>query len=142
MELRHAQADDAETISGLLKALGYVLHAAAVRQQLADVAARADDAVFVAVTGDRVVGCISVHGLPLFHRVERFGRITAFVVAEAERGKGVGSCLLAHAHAWLMSIGCSRFELTSGDHRTEARRFYERHGYRRDGQRLVRRATL
>jgi N-acetylglutamate synthase-like GNAT family acetyltransferase len=142
MEIRHAKVDDAEQIRGLMNELGYVVTAALIGQQLVSFEECADDAVLVAVAGDKVIGCISLHVLPMFHLAKKLGRITSFVVTGALRGRGAGSQLLASAQAWLESAGCSKFELTSADHRVEAHRFYERHGYCRDGQRLARHATI
>jgi hypothetical protein len=34
-----------------------------------------------------------------------------------------------------------KLEVTSGDQRIDAHRFYERHGFRRDGQRLTSQAS-
>jgi hypothetical protein len=44
---------------------------------------------------------------------------------------------MAVAHAWFRTQGCVRVEVTSGDHRADAHRFYARHGYARQGQRLL-----
>jgi GNAT superfamily N-acetyltransferase len=116
--------------------------AALIRQQLIDFAGCADDVVLVGLADDKVIGCISLHVLPMFHLAERLGRITSFVVTATARGQGVGSQLLFSAQAWFEAARCCKFELTTADHRAEAQRFYARHGYHRDGQRLARKATL
>ncbi len=142
MDIRPANVDDADRISDLMNELGYAVTAAMIRQQLIDFDGCCDDAVLVAVADDNVVGCISLHALRMFHLAQKLGRITSFVVTSASRGRGLGSQLLASAHTWFESAGCSKFELTSADHRIEAHRFYARHGYRHDGQRLARKVTI
>jgi N-acetylglutamate synthase-like GNAT family acetyltransferase len=142
MEIRPARVDDAEQLSGLMVELGYVVTAELIRQQLICFAESADDAVLVAVADDKVIGCISLHVLPMFHLAKKLGRITAFVITNAARNSGVGAQLLASAHVWFEAAGCTKFELTSADHRIDAHRFYERHGYSRDGLRLARKAVI
>ncbi|WP_116140921.1 GNAT family N-acetyltransferase [Trinickia diaoshuihuensis] len=64
------------------------------------------------------------------------GRITSMVVDEHYRGRGIGSRLIAQAEQWFDAVGCVKLEVTSADSRLNAHRFYERHGFVRDGQRL------
>lgn len=142
MEIRHANVDDAETISDLMFELGYAVTVAQIRQQLLDFCERPGEAVLVALADDKLIGCISLHVLPMFHLAKKLGRITAFVITATARGSGVGTQLLSAAHAWFVAAGCTKFELTSADRRVDAHRFYERHGYARDGLRLSRNAII
>ncbi len=142
MEIRSAVPADAGELSALIGELGYPGDPQQLRRTLVDLDGAAADAVLLAVDGQRLLGCISLHALPLFHRAGRLGRITAFVVASGQRGRGTGSALLASAHEWFGSAGCVKFEVTTGDHREAAHRFYQQHGYVRDGQRLARSASL
>ncbi len=138
---RLATDDDAPRIVTLLQQLGYETPLEIVRRNITLSSANGDDAAFVAVdeTG-QIVGCIGLHALTLFHLAGRLGRITALVVEENVRGSGVGHALMAAAHAWFNERGCVKFEVTSSDHRVAAHRFYARHGYARDGQRLARKS--
>ncbi|AJC20134.1 GNAT family N-acetyltransferase [Pandoraea pulmonicola] len=138
---RLAIDDDAPRIVTLLSQLGYDTPLEIVRRNIALSAAQGDDAAFVALDADgQIVGCIGLHALTMFHLAGRLGRITALVVEENVRGSGVGHALMATAHAWFRERGCEKFEVTSSDHRVAAHRFYARHGYARDGQRLARRS--
>ncbi|GGY03794.1 hypothetical protein GCM10007386_38240 [Pseudoduganella dura] len=68
----------------------------------------------------------------------QLGRITSMVVDERHRGSGVGGALIGAAEQWFAAAGCVKVEVTSSDRRLDAHRFYERHGFLRDGQRLAR----
>ena len=142
MEIRRANADDAQQISSLIDELGYVITEELIQQKLATFRDSVNDAVLVAVVDGRLVGCISLHAMAVFHKEGNFGRVTSFVVTTMQRSQGVGAALLASAHVWFESMNCSKFELTSGDQRTDAHRFYEGHGYRRDGQRFSRKVSV
>lgn len=139
LRTRLAIDDDAPRIVTLLSQLGYDTPLEIVRRNIALSTAQGDDAAFVALDADgQIVGCIGLHALTMFHLAGRLGRITALVVEENVRGSGVGHALMAAAHAWFRERGCEKFEVTSSDHRVAAHRFYARHGYARDGQRLAR----
>ncbi len=140
MEIRRANPDDARPIMGLIEELGYSVTVESIWEKVAGIQDSVDDAVLLAVIDRQVVGCITMHAMPMFHIEGKLGRITAFVVTSKVRSQGVGAMLLASAHRGFESAGCSKFELTSGDQRTRAHQFYESHGYRRGGQRLSREA--
>ena len=140
MEIRHATHADAKQISALVGELGYTATPELIRDKLACIQESSADAVFVAVADDRVSGCISLHALPMFHREGKLGRITSLVVADDQQGLGMGSALLASSHVWLEDAGCVKFEVTSGDRRERAHRFYKQHGYSREGLRFARKA--
>ncbi|MEX3629108.1 MAG: GNAT family N-acetyltransferase [Burkholderia sp.] len=136
--IREARPADAPAISALLHQLGYEAGPALVHGKLVALAGSAADAVLVAAIDGEVAGCISLHALPLFHAEGRLGRITSLVVDQGRRSRGIGAALMAAAAAWFETAGCVKTEVTSGDHRADAHRFYACHGYARDGQRLSR----
>lgn len=139
-DIRPAGLEDAVQIALLIHELGYVISPELVRNKLIAMAASDVDHALVAATGDRLLGCISLHAMPLFHAEGNLGRITALVVRTEKRGQGVGRALIVAAHAWFEAAHCVRLEVTSGDHREVAHRFYARHGYAREGQRLLRKS--
>lgn len=59
----------------------------------------------------------------------RRAQIESVRVAANARGQGLGAALLADAEARARAAGCSLIQLTSNATRTDALRFYERHGY-------------
>ncbi|TPN83668.1 GNAT family N-acetyltransferase [Mesorhizobium sp. CU2] len=74
--------------------------------------------VTVAVAGERIVGFIAVNG----------EWVDQLYLDPAWTGQGIGSRLLARATAGMPSIKLRCFQAN-----TDARRFYERHGFRAEG---------
>jgi GNAT superfamily N-acetyltransferase len=131
MKIREAELVDAGAISGLLAELGYPAEASDTLRRLPQIVGRETDGVLVAVRGDEVIGLVSIHAMPLLHREGNAGRITALAVTQSARGEGVGTALVRAAEDWAWSRNCRRIEVTSGDHRHGAHKFYEQVGYRR-----------
>ena len=136
--IRAAVAGDAEAIASLLAELGYPSDRHAVAGRLAAVAASDSDAVFVAVARGVPVGLSTVHIIPLFHRPSPLARITAFVVAESARRKGIGAALVRACQQFAASHHAERLEVTSGDARSGAHAFYLAQGFHREGVRFSR----
>lgn len=70
--------------------------------------------------------------VPVVHQVGDWCRITALVVDENARGRGVGQALISAAEEAALATGCVRIEATSARRRKDAHRFYDRLGYARD----------
>lgn len=134
---RESQPSDHYPIAMLLHQLGYETTPALILEKLQSLIPCPNDKIFVATVREKVVGSISLHALPLFHAPGNLGRITSMVVDERHQGRGIGSALIAAAERWFKTVGCVKLEVTSGDHRPDAHRFYAKHGFRRDGQRLA-----
>lgn len=136
--IRRAGPGDHDTIASLLHQLGYDVTPQQVAQRLAAMQDSPADLVLVATDGAAVTGCIGLHILPMFHAAGRLGRITSLVVDERWRGRRIGSALLDAAAGWFAAQGCIKMEVTSGNRRLDAHRFYESHGMVRDSQRFSR----
>lgn len=137
VSVRHATVDDKAFIAVLMNDLGYQVSPALMAEKIGAMAFSENDAALVAILEDTLVGVISLHALPMFHRSGHLGRITSLVVAASRRGSGVGSALMASADAWFQSQKCVKVEVTSGGQRADAHRFYQRLGFEREGQRLA-----
>jgi GNAT superfamily N-acetyltransferase len=98
-------------------------------------------AAFVAEIEGAVVALVTVSAVPMLHRTSLLGRISSFVVSAELTGRGIGTRLLEHAEAHLVSVGCGHIEVTSAMRRERAHRFYEERGYARQGLRFVRAFT-
>lgn len=138
LAIRDARSGDHCAIASLLHQLGYESAPAQVQERLLALSGSPADRVLVADLHGGVVGCISLHVLPLFHAGGKLGRITSLVVSECHRGQGIGAALITAAQRWFGSAGCVKVEVTSSDRRLDAHRFYGQHGFARDGQRLAR----
>jgi GNAT superfamily N-acetyltransferase len=130
MQIRLAHSADAEAINQLLDQLGYpqdgqATTAARIQTWVDDPAS----AAYVADVNGDILGVIAVHICPSFERDGAWARIAALVVSDRARGRGVGSRLVATAESFAASRGCLRMEVTSGDRRPDAHRFYQRRGY-------------
>src|SRR5262245_35619004 len=118
MTVRDATAADATDLVPLLAQLGYDVAPDALAARLAGATRVAGDAVLVACDGDgRIVGLGAFHIVPLIHRPGGLGRITALVVDERVRGRGVGKLLVDRFEALARAHRCERMEVTSNERR-------------------------
>jgi GNAT superfamily N-acetyltransferase len=134
---RTVTMDDAGAVRSLLAELGYALSEEGVRENIRRLADGTMDRTWVAEEAGRILGIVSVHLTPLFHAPGHAGRITSLVVHGPARGRGIGRALVEQAEAFCWRAGCDRLELTTGDHRHDAHRFYERLGYRIQSRRYI-----
>jgi GNAT superfamily N-acetyltransferase len=140
MNVRVALPTDAIQIHALLLELGYSPSIDAFLEQFAAYRSSSGTQVFVAAgQNSALLGVLSASVIPLFHQTGSLGRITALVVSSACRGKGVGTSLVAAAEDWFRSLGCQRAEVTSGDARLEAHKFYQARGFVPASQRFIKR---
>ncbi len=133
--VRDARPRDVETLTALIGSLGYKVTPAELRKRLAMLGKAGQD-VIVADRGG-VIGVLTTSTTKVLHRPRPVGRISMMVVAERERGHGVGAALVAEAEARLKAAGCGLVEVTSNAKRLRAHAFYERLGYERTSQRFV-----
>ncbi len=135
LRIRTAETADASQIAICLKSLGYGASADLVEAKL--MAFRDEtDAVLVACEGALIVGVVSIHITPLFHAPGHLARITALSIRDGHQRRGIGRSLMAAAEQWSWATGAARIDLTSGNHRPEAHRFYESLGYGTDSRRF------
>lgn len=137
MNVRKAEGPDCERLCVLIEQLGYSMGEAALKVRLNEYESSDRDLVLVAENEDHLIGMIVLHVTAPFHEERKWGRVSALVVFEGVRGKGVGRLLLEAADDFFLSKGCSRVELTSGDSRVDAHRFYLANGYEVKAKRFV-----
>jgi len=135
--IRGARESDSEAIAALLAELGYPNSPDFVSQKIQQLSRSTANPILVAIMNSRVVGVASLHVLPLFHEEGNLCRVTALVVAERCRGKGVGRKLIESAEAIARSNRCVKIEVTTGDHRLAAHAFYRTIGYEEVSRRLL-----
>jgi GNAT superfamily N-acetyltransferase len=131
--IRDARRDDAPRIATLLAELGYPTATEEVARRLDDLTAA--DAILL--TGD---GLIALHRIPRIAEGGAFARITALVVADGARGRGVAGTLLAAAEDRARRWGCDLIEVSSGrrPERAPAHAFYRAAGFADTGERSTR----
>jgi GNAT superfamily N-acetyltransferase len=129
-EVRPAQRADASAVNDLLVQLGYQQDgSAATADRIQAWAEEPANAVWVATGDSDLLGIIALQVCPFFERAGSWARITALVVSERARCRGAGSALVAAAEAFAVTHGCLRMEVTTADHRHDARAFYRHCGY-------------
>jgi GNAT superfamily N-acetyltransferase len=100
------------------------------RLALEEITAVSGNEVLVAELGGEVVGMCQL--IMFRHLQERGGRcaeIESVHNDERHRSAGIGGALLEAAVEQAAAAGCYRVQLTSNKSRTDAHRFYERHGF-------------
>ena len=137
MNIHRAKVEDSSEISELMDQLGYETSRELIESKLMKFDQTSIDVAFVAEIEDSIVGVISCHITSLFHQKGSSGRITSLVVKKDYRSLGVGKSLVQEAEVFFHSHDCVKSEVTSGDHRSEARIFYESCGYKQDERRFI-----
>lgn len=134
--IRPATKADTPQLARLFDLLDHKLGAAQIAVNL-QAMKKVGDQLIVAARGKDIVGACGVQATVHPHRDAPVGRITILVVAEAERGTGLGRTLLTEAERLLAERGCKLVEVTSNDRLTAAHRFYEHFGYARTSLRFA-----
>lgn len=137
VRVRVATTEDAAAIAHCLAELGYGTPVAAVQEKLDAFSTGNTDRAFIALSGESLLGTVSIHLIPLFHAYGYLGRLTALSVAKSHRRHGVGRALVDAAEQWALGAGALRIEVTSGDHRPGAHAFYASLGYESNERRFL-----
>jgi len=128
---------DESAIADLADQLGYPCALPEIRARMARIMQDEDQSILVAELADsKVVGWVHVF---IARRliVETFVEIGGLIVAEGQRGSGVGKVLLEAAEDWARDRGVSGMRVRSNVIRKEAHRFYKHLGYWRIKQQNV-----
>jgi N-acetylglutamate synthase-like GNAT family acetyltransferase len=136
--VREAGAGDEAAISALLGELGYPASVEEVDRRFERLEREVGSWLWLAVEGERVVGLVGLHVMPVIER-EPLGRVTAIVVTEGERRGGIGRALMERAEAEARRQGCERLEVTTADRRSEAHAFYRGLGFEEASRRFLKR---
>lgn len=129
----------ADAIAALLGQLGYPAAASSVRGRIRRMAADPGVVVLVAEesgTGT-VCGVATFHFVPVLHEDPLRGQLTALIVSEAERRRGVGLALVQHVEQLAARQGVASLVVTTANHRTETHQFYDKLGYSWTGRRYA-----
>ncbi len=129
MHIRNAQLGDAPAISNLSAQLGYPLTAGQAGANLSQILDLPGHAVFVAeLSPGEVVGWLHVFG-GLLLETGGYAEIGGLVVAEDQRGQGVGAALVDSACRWARENGYQTLWVHSNTIRQRAHHFYLNLGF-------------
>jgi GNAT superfamily N-acetyltransferase len=137
LTVRDACEGDASSISALLSELGHPTEAPDVPTRLARLRLEGGAALLVVDGEDMAQGFMSLAMHAVLHASGPVALITALVVREAARGRGVGRRLVVAATEWARSRGCVRLTVTSGEARADAHAFYPACGLVYTGRRFT-----
>ncbi len=129
--IRRVTAADAKHVALLLTELGYPSTEADVQERLDHALHNNTSCCLVAQSAGDVTGLISAELVPYFPYGSTICRVTALVVLSPHRGRGLGEKLLAAVTDFARQHHCSGIELTCGEQRVDAHRFYQRLGFSR-----------
>jgi aminoglycoside 6'-N-acetyltransferase I len=87
------------------------------------------DPIFVACEAGRPQGLIGLHLCHMIQYEKPVTRITALVVHDQSRRRGIGRLLIDYALRWAERAGCEFVELTSAVDRADAHAFYGSLGF-------------
>src|SRR4051812_1355480 len=112
VDLRAASPADAADLAALFRQLGHPVDSRAVATRLDGLAHDAASAVLVATGWNgAVIGTIALHWYPTLQAERPIAMITALVVDDAERGRGVGRLLLKAGAQAARVAGCDVLEI-------------------------------
>lgn len=137
MNIRRTSYKDIDPVLTLMHELGYFPEKSTIIENITKYARSPEYEVFVAEAKDKLVGCISLHVMQLFHIKGNVGRITSIAVSREYRRNGIGKALVEAADEYFRSMGCVKAEVTSADHRKDAHMFYQAVGFVLDERRFI-----
>jgi GNAT superfamily N-acetyltransferase len=129
IEIRPCTPEDAPAVSALLGELGYDVSSEAAAERMRRLSRTGLDPTFIAGEDGRPLGLIALHHCHMIQYPEPVARITALVVYQQARRRGIGRLLIDHALRWAEQRGCELVELTSALNREAAHAFYRDLGF-------------
>ena len=115
--------------------MGYEYPIEDTQANLMRIASNSTDRIYVAVSGDEVIGYIHACDYDLIY-AHHMKNIMGIAVSKAWKHKGIGRALLSAVEQWAKETGAKGIRLVSGASRTGAHMFYRRCGYEGDKMQL------
>jgi GNAT superfamily N-acetyltransferase len=135
--IREATEEDAPELARLLTVLGHPTDAGALRARWIHWHKEGNSALVAAREDGTLSGVATLHRTWVLHRPKPVGRITALIVDETDRGKGIGRSLVAGSEKLLSHAGCGLLEITSNQRLVDAHEFYRHLGYEQTSARFM-----
>ena len=136
--IRPPRAGDGDGIAALLTELGYPASATDVLKRMAELDRHGNVVTFVAALGDSPVGLATAYVIPVVHHDRPVAVLSALIVHETHRRRGVGRRLVEAAHVWAKERDAYRITVSSGLARAGAHAFYESLEYEHTSRRYSR----
>lgn len=134
--IRPAMLADTPALTRLLAQLGYDTEPGRIETMIY-LADSDSELITVAEINDQLVAVISLIFFDYFPAAARYARITAMVVDELHRSKGIGSELLEYARIKAAERDCACIEVTSSVSRKGTHDFYVNAGFHHDSYKFV-----
>jgi GNAT superfamily N-acetyltransferase len=135
--IREAGADDSDAVADLLTQLGYPCSDSDVERRLTRLGSA--DRLFLAELEGRVAGLAGIHVSPALEYDGDAAKVSAFVVDERVRRRGVGAALMRAVEEEARARGCELLFLTTAERREDAHAFYRSIGLEETGRRFAKR---
>jgi N-acetylglutamate synthase-like GNAT family acetyltransferase len=135
--IRVAGERDVGAIAPLLGQLGYPASALELGERLERLTDHPDAEVLVAELDGEVAGVAAYQLIDLLERPDPQCRITALVVDNRYRRRGVAFALLHTIEESARGLGCFRLEVTTRSERADALAFYRAAGFDERPHRLI-----
>lgn len=136
MNIRIARTEDSQHISALMHQLGYQISTTKVAEMISD-HQQHNDEIYVGIQNNEICAVIVLIYFTYFPDAQKLCRITALVVDEKLRGKGLGTALLNRARDSAIQQGCSSLELTTNMRRHNTHAYYEHLGFEKTSYKFV-----
>jgi GNAT superfamily N-acetyltransferase len=136
IKIRKVTIEDVKPLMPLIAQLGYPTTEESLIARIALYQLGFSDIAWVALSDDKVIGCIAMHLYDLFHSTERYARIVSLIIDEPFRRHGIGRSLIARAEKYAIKKNCAVLELSSSLKRYKhgSLDFYTSMGYTNDGE--------
>ena len=135
--IRDARPSDAQSLAALIGQLGYSASAEAVVRRLKRLSSSGADRVVVAELRGEIVGLACLHTSHSVAYDEPAAKLSAIVVDELYRRRGIGEALVQEMEREAKRRRCCLMFLTTAAHRDDAHAFYERIGFEETGRRFA-----
>ena len=135
--IRDARPPDAEALAALIGQLGYPASADDVGRRLERLSSSGTDRVVIAELGGEIVGLACLHISLSVAYDEPAAKLSAIVVDEPHRRRGIGEALVRELETEAKRRRCCVLFLTTAGDRDDAHVFYERLGFEETGRRFA-----
>jgi GNAT superfamily N-acetyltransferase len=139
LTIRDACPGDAPTLAILIGQLGYPTSVEAVARRMERLRSSNADRLVVAELDGEVVGLASLHTSLSVEYDAPAAKLSAIIVDELHRRRGIGEALVVAMEAEARQRGCSLIFLTTAERRKDAHAFYRRSGFEETGRRFAKR---